>query len=96
MKKYFAILFFVIIFCFSGFPLNVFADEESSTSTKINARILPTIWYSTLSVNDGDSIKIYAGIQNNSGLNFTVTMTSVRTLSQVRSKIFDLRQLFVV
>jgi hypothetical protein len=36
---------------------------------------LPTVWYSTLSVNDGDSIKIYAGIQNNSGINFTGTAT---------------------
>lgn len=39
-------------------------------TTTINARILPTVWYSSLNVNDKDSIKIYAGIQNNSEVTF--------------------------
>jgi hypothetical protein len=72
MKKNFPILFFALIFLiFSifGFSLKVFA--QGTAPTTINARILPTVWYSTLSVNDGDSIKIYAGIQNNSGIDFT-------------------------
>ena len=47
----------------------------AASPTIINARVLPTVWYSTLSVNDGDSIKIYAGIQNNSGVDFTGTAT---------------------
>jgi hypothetical protein len=74
MKKNSAILFFVSTLCFFVLPIAVFA-EDSASSTKINARILPTVWYSTLSVNDGDSIKIYAGIQNNSGIDFVGTTT---------------------
>ncbi len=54
---------------FWGGTKNVFAQSVSPSVTTINARILPTVWYSTLSVNDGDAIKIYAGIQNNSGVN---------------------------
>ena len=46
---------------------------SAQTATKINARILPTIWYSSLLVNDGDSIEIYAAIQNNSGIDFSGT-----------------------
>jgi len=75
MRKYFVISFFVLIICFLTGPINVFAQDASSTPTKINARILPTVWYSTLSVNDGDSIKIYSAIQNNSGINFTGNAT---------------------
>ena len=75
MKKYLPILLLVFTFCVLGGPLKVFAQSASTTPTTINARILPTVWYSTLSVNDGDSIKIYAGIQNNSGINFTGTAT---------------------
>lgn len=67
------LLFFIIALCISFFPFNSFAQTASSTPVKINARILPTIWYSTLSVNDGDSIRIYAGIQNNSGIDFSGT-----------------------
>lgn len=73
MKKNLTILFFVLAFSFLNMPLKVFAQGTSPTT--INARILPTVWYSTLSVNDGDSIKIYAGIQNNSGIDFTGTAT---------------------
>ncbi|MFA6570605.1 MAG: hypothetical protein WCT77_05150 [Bacteroidota bacterium] len=73
MKRYFVPLLFVLIVCFSIGTLNTFAQEATSSPIKINARILPTVWYSSLSVNDGDSIKIYAGIQNNSGINFTGT-----------------------
>lgn len=69
-KKYFAILSFIFIVYFFICPLNIFAQQTSSTVTKINARILPTVWYSTLLINDGDSIKIYGGIQNNSNTNF--------------------------
>lgn len=47
----------------------------AQTAEKINAQILPTIWYSSLSVKEGDKIKVYAGIQNNSGVNFSGTVT---------------------
>ncbi|MFA6158487.1 MAG: hypothetical protein WC763_02565 [Candidatus Paceibacterota bacterium] len=40
---------------------------------EINARILPTMWYSTLSVRDGDSLVVYGGVQNNSGTSFSGT-----------------------
>jgi len=73
MKKNLTILFFILVFSVLNIPSRVFA--QGTAPTTINARILPTVWYSTLSVNDGDSIKIYAGIQNNSGTNFTGTAT---------------------
>jgi hypothetical protein len=71
MKKYLAIFFLVFTVLFIKGPLKVSAEGASSTPIQINARILPLIWYSTLSINDGDSVKIYAGIQNNSGIDFT-------------------------
>jgi hypothetical protein len=72
MKRYF-LLFFIFLISFLLLPSNSSAQVASTTPTVINARVLPTIWYSTLSVNDGDSIKIYAGVQNNSGVDFTGT-----------------------
>ncbi len=73
MKKYVAFSLLTLVAYFLIGTLNTFAQGTTLSSTKINARILPTVWYSSLSVNDGDSIKIYAGIQNNSGINFTGT-----------------------
>ena len=71
MKRYFLVLLFALVFgVFSG-SINASAQSATSTPAQINARIMPLVWYSTLSINEGDSIKIYAGIQNNSGLNFT-------------------------
>lgn len=75
MKKNLAILFFVLTFSVLNVPLKVLAEGIPGAPTIVNARILPTIWYSALSVSDGESIKIYAGIQNNSGTNFTGTAT---------------------
>lgn len=46
----------------------VWAQEATE---KINAQILPTIWYSSLDAKEGDKLRIYAGIQNNSGLQFS-------------------------
>ncbi|MCX6715649.1 MAG: hypothetical protein NT077_01370 [Candidatus Taylorbacteria bacterium] len=73
MKRYFVFSLLTLVACFSSGALNTFAQETTSSPTKINARILPTVWYSSLSVNDGDSIKIYAGVQNNSGIDFSGT-----------------------
>jgi len=75
MKKYLAIFFLVFTILFIKGPLKASAEVASSTPVQINARILPLIWYSTLSINDGDGVKIYAGIQNNSGIDFTGTAT---------------------
>src|ERR1035437_1127949 len=75
MKKILTILFLVLLFSILNVPLKVFAQGAAGTPQQINARILPLVWYSTLSINDGDSIKIYAGIQNNSGVNFTGVAT---------------------
>lgn len=75
MKKYLAVFFLILTIWFASGPLKAFAEAASVVSKQINARILPLVWYSTLSINDGDSIKIYAGIQNNSGINFTGTAT---------------------
>lgn len=73
MRKNLTILFFIFIFFVLSVPLKVFALDTSGMT--INARILPTIWYSSLSMKEGDSIKIYAGIQNNSSVDFTGTAT---------------------
>lgn len=72
MRKILTILSFAFIFSILSVPLTVFAQNTTSP-TVINARILPTIWYSALSVKEGESIKIYAGIQNNSSVSFTGT-----------------------
>jgi hypothetical protein len=71
MKRFLFILLFTLTFCSFYLYTEVQAETATSTPVQINARILPLIWYSTLSIKDGDSIKIYAGIQNNSGQNFT-------------------------
>ncbi|MEK7184640.1 MAG: hypothetical protein AAB683_00695 [Patescibacteria group bacterium] len=52
-------------------PISIFAQEIEKG--KVNARILPTIWFSTLDLKEGESVKIYAGIQNNSGVDFSGT-----------------------
>jgi hypothetical protein len=72
MKRYF-VIYFVILLGISFFSQSVFAQNSDDARREINARILPTVWYSTLSINEGDSVKIYAAIQNNSGLDFTGT-----------------------
>jgi hypothetical protein len=82
------IIFFIIALFISFSPVNSFAQTASSTPIKINARILPTIWYSTLSVNDGDSIKIYAGIQNNSGIDFSGTAVFYVDNEEISKKTF--------
>ncbi len=71
MKRFLVILSLTVIAFISRPPMVVFAYTSVPTPTTVNARILPTVWYSSLSVNDGDTIKIFAGIQNNSGFNFT-------------------------
>lgn len=69
----------VSMFVFAFFiPIHAHAETTTVTApatTTINARILPTVWYSSLTVNDKDSIKIYAGIQNNSGVTFNGVAT---------------------
>lgn len=40
---------------------------------EINARVLPTVWYSTLSIQPDESIIVYGAIQNNSGVDFSGT-----------------------
>ena len=91
MKKYFKITITTALLCtvivFGG-ARSIFAATPA-TVTVINARILPTVWYSTLSVNDGDSIKIYAGIQNNSGVNFSGTAGFYVDNQQISSSSFS-------
>ncbi len=82
-----ALLCTVIVF---GGARSIFAATPvTSTVTVINARILPTVWYSSLSVNDGDSIKIFAGIQNNSGINFSGTAGFYVDNQQISSTSFS-------
>ena len=75
IKKYLIVFLLIFVFWIINGPLNVFAEISSEAPEQINARILPLVWYSALSINDEDSIRIYAGIQNNSGIDFTGTAT---------------------
>jgi flagellin-like hook-associated protein FlgL len=45
--------------------------SHAQTVTTINARVLPTIWYSSLSAHADETVRIYSGIQNDSGTNFS-------------------------
>ena len=56
------------------FPLIIFTTFSSilfAQSVKINAGILPSVWFSSLNVQDKENIKIYGGIQNHSSLSFS-------------------------
>jgi len=60
--------FFIALCILCAFPVNA-----ETTVTIRNARILPTIWYSSLSAQPGETVRIYAGIQNDSGSAFSGT-----------------------
>ncbi|MEI6396847.1 MAG: hypothetical protein WCO48_02125 [Candidatus Taylorbacteria bacterium] len=83
MNKKLSIFLFCLI-CLIGFTSVAFAQSVSV----INARVLPTIWYSTLSVGDGDSIYIYTGIQNNSGTDFSGVATFIVDDQGISKKAF--------
>ncbi len=73
MNKRIAIkLLAITAFIFSGFFTTAFADTSTSTEL-INAEILSNVWYSTTTINENDSIFIYAGFQNHSAKSLTVT-----------------------
>jgi hypothetical protein len=63
-------IFFTILILIFGLFFNFSIVSAQENQTEINARILPTVWFSTLSIKDQENIKIYAGIQNNSDINF--------------------------
>jgi len=89
MTKRHLIIFLVFVVCFAGGAPKVSAEETPVVSEQINARILPLIWFSTLSAVEGDSIKIYAGIQNNSGIDFKGTATFYIDDKDVSSATFN-------
>jgi hypothetical protein len=72
MKKYISACLLVVALFLAVSPLET-AAQEAAQPERINARILPLLWYSALSIDGGDTITIYAGIQNNSGIDFTGT-----------------------
>ncbi len=53
----------ILIFGFSSFT-------AFASNIKINASILPSVWYSSANVFAGDSIKIFSAVQNHSDLSF--------------------------
>ena len=55
---------FVVIIIFS-------AKISFADSGQINAGVLPSVWYSSLNVNDQDSIKIFGAVQNHSDTDFS-------------------------
>ena len=74
--------FFIALCLLTATP--VLAQTDSVTI--LNARILPTIWYSSLSAEAGNTVGIFAGIQNDSGTtfsgkaNFTVNGTLLKSV----------------
>ncbi len=62
----------ILLFLSFGFYTNVSAQTASSTQT-INAEILSNVWYSTTTINEKDTINIYAGFQNHSDKNLSGT-----------------------
>ncbi len=73
MKK--ALCFYkilIIVLLLATPALKLFAQTASST-TQINAEVLTNIWYSTTTINENDNISIYAGFQNHSIKNLSLT-----------------------
>ena len=71
MKKSFLFNFTAITaVLFLSFSIKVFADTATTTEL-INAEILSSVWYSTTTINENDSINIYAGSQNHSQNNLS-------------------------
>jgi hypothetical protein len=61
-------LFLFISLAFLGLTTNAVASN-----IKINAGVLPVIWYSSTDIYDKDSISIFGGIQNHSDIDFSGT-----------------------
>lgn len=61
-------ILFVSLILFFSFYLSTYAFD------KINAGLLPNIWYSELDIKDGDDIKIIGAFQNQSDQEITITV----------------------
>ncbi len=72
MKRSLIVLSIIFIIYFSSGFFSASAEvlDTSTSQTPINARIVPLVWFSDLPINDGDNLKIYAAVQNNSGIDF--------------------------
>lgn len=55
------------------YSLMFYSNVLASSADQINAEILSNVWYSTTTINAGDTISIYAGFQNHSENNFSGT-----------------------
>jgi hypothetical protein len=74
----------LLLFCLTIFILSVkisFAD-----TTQINAGVLPSVWYSSININDQDLIKIFGAIQNHSDINFS-GVVSIFVDGEITSKV---------
>lgn len=60
------ILSFFLSACVFGFGSSAYAADE-----KINAGLIPSVWYSVPAVYENEDIKIYAGFQNHSSSTFS-------------------------
>lgn len=80
MKKALKIILPVFLFC-------AFAGSAYASDTKINAGILPSVWYSTTNPSAGDNIEIYGGIQNHS--EFTLSLEAVFYVDGIQSSIIS-------
>jgi len=53
------------------------AKVSLAQAEQINAGVLPSVWYSAITINDQDSIKIYGAIRNNSTTSFSGTASFI-------------------
>ena len=67
MKQINFFIFLILLFFLAG---TAKADE-----IKINAGLLPSVWYSSLNISNNDQISIYTGMQNHSNLSFSFDAT---------------------
>ncbi|MDP2641938.1 MAG: hypothetical protein Q8P21_01440 [bacterium] len=88
MKKYF---FTFICLGLTMMPFLPLVSAEEAVKEKINARVLPTVWFSSLEVIEGDKVKVYAGIQNNSGIDFSGLVIFYADDTEIGRTSFDSR-----
>ena len=81
-----SLLAFLFLVSAMAIPAKIVSADIAAA---INARVLPTVWYSSLSVSDGDPVYIYAAIQNNSGINFSGVATFLVDDQAVASSAFS-------
>jgi hypothetical protein len=83
----------IVLFLFLGTSSSAFAQTATSTTPspveKINAGILSDVWFSTTTVSEKETMKIFSGFQNNSNKNLSGTATFFVDDFQTASLVFN-------